>query len=43
MGNVQYVGELYGDIRGERPELEELEMGSDILKSELEWALRKMK
>ena len=39
----EYVGELYGDTRGERPELGEIEQGPSILRCEVEKAVRGMK
>ena len=39
----EYVGELYGDTRGERPEFVEIEQGPLILKSEVEKTVRRMK
>ena len=39
----EYVGELYGDARGERPELGKIEQGPPILRCEVEKAVRRMK
>ena len=35
----EYVGKLYGDIRGERPELGEIEQGPPIMRCEVEKAV----
>ena len=39
----EYVGELYGDARGERPELGEIEQGPPILSCEVKKSVRGMK
>ena len=39
----EYVDDLYGDTRGERPEFGEIEPGPSILRCEKEKAVRGMK
>ena len=39
----EYVGELYGDARGERPEIGEIEQGPPILRCEVEKAVKGMR
>ena len=39
----EYVDELYGDTRGERPEFGEIEPGPSIMRCEVEKAVRRMK